>query len=220
MSEEPEELSESAAEMAEDFADADMKMACVAAVRKHYAEFGATNWKLVMEQFPKMDTRRFWRIVAKVKQGVPDADILKATIAYAKHQAAKKVLPASPSPALIYAGGADAKRQIDYMGQLQEMLNDIRDLRDMGLSKPDENGVRKITNTQVFAQAIKLRGETLDRALKAYETVWDLRKMRDFYDTIIEEVGNADPVTAARIMDRLHILNNQRGLTIDAKIEI
>ncbi|HCE07071.1 MAG TPA: hypothetical protein DEQ40_00425 [Oxalobacteraceae bacterium] len=206
--------------MAEDFADADMKMAAVSVIRKHYAEHGAKNWKVVKDQFPEMDMRRFWRIVAKVKNGVPDVDILRSTIAYAKVAAAKKAVPAPVSPAIIYAGGPEVRRQIDYMGQLQEMLDDVQQLRNFALGPEDAEGRREIKNPNIFAQAIKLRGECLDRALKAYETVWDLRKQMDFYNAIIDEVSAADPATAARIMDRLNKLNNERGLTVNAKVEL
>ena len=114
-------------------------------------------------------------------------------------------------------GDAEQDREDDEKRDvIGEMLSDINKIRDWALTEPDADGNRRIKNPHYFMQAIRLRSEVLDTTLKGYQEFWDLRKMQDFYDTIIAEIGEADPETAGRIMDRLQALNNERGLTISA----
>jgi hypothetical protein len=195
----------------------ELKAACLADIRDHYRQYGATRWKLVMVKHPEIDERHFWRLVKKVKEGLPDQEILRFAVKKAKH-AAKRLVPAAPSPAMIAAGGAETERNIDFMMHLQELLADAEMIRTWSMTDMDEDGMRKIKNPMFFAKSISLRRELLETALRAMQEIWDLRKMSDFYNTIIDTISQADPATARLIMEKLDALNNERGLTIDAVV--
>lgn len=191
--------------------------ALLAAIRHHYDTHGSKNWQAVRSQFPAIGERRFWRYVAKVKEGTTDHAILRQSIAYAKRMA-KKSIPAPLSPAILAGGGADMRRSLDFMSHLEEMIDDISMLRDYAMTDPDANGDRKIRNAMFFAQSIKLRKETLELALKAYQEIYDIRKMMEFYDAIVRVIHRADPETAKELMEELAALNNERGFTLTANI--
>lgn len=196
----------------------ELKAACLHDIRNHLREHGAERWKLCRDRHPQISDREFWRLVKKVKEGLPDTDILRYAVKKAK-TAAKKLLPAAPSPAVIASGGRGVEQKIDFMAHLDELLADIRMVRDYSLKDPDpETGEQGIKNPMYFTKAISLRREVLETALRAMQEIWDLRKMQDFYDVIIRTVSEADPATARLIMERLEEVNNERGLTIDAKV--
>lgn len=186
------------------------------AIRYHIQNHGEKDWKLVLNKFPELSKRRFFRLLSRVRDGVPDKDILKQSVAHTRRIA--KTLPAAPSPAVIAQGGIDMRNRLDVMSHLQVMLDDIDKIREFSLGAPDENGVRRIKNPAFFMQQIKQRGETLKLVLEAYGEVWDLRTMQNFYNIIMEEIGKVDPLTQRRIMVALEALNNERGLTISAQV--
>jgi hypothetical protein len=172
------------------------------------------DWGEIMAMHPKVPRRYFFTLVAKVKAGAPTEGTLRESVQTAKCMAVSELMPVAPSPSTIASSDKDT---IDFMSHIGAMLNDINSVRDWSLTEPDpETGKRRIKNPHYFMQAIRLRREVLDTTLKGYQEFWDLRKMQDFYDAIIAEVSEADPEVAARIIDRLQALNNERGLTISA----
>lgn len=196
------------------------KRALLGEIREHIKRYGHKEWRRVQEKFPTINDRYFWRMVAKVRDGQADEEILQNAVARAKVLARTKgMIPVAPSPAVIAAGGADITRSINFMLELQQILDDISMVREFSLNPADpETGKRSIKNPVFFTQSIKLRQGALELALRAYQEVWDLRKMSEFYDTIIEEIGKADPEVQRAIMEKLNTLNNERGLTMNAKV--
>lgn len=200
----------------------------ILAIARHVAENGHKNWG---ELFARLgvetptDKRRMWRYIAKVREGKFEVghDIAmqirqaKAAAKKMRLESAAKHVPAAPSPNVIATKGPEVLRHVDYMGQIRQMVEDIDMLREFSLAY-DATGKAKIKNPMYFGKSIQLRMGAIETALKAMQEIWDLRKMQEFYETIIATIGEADPHIAKKIMEKLVSLNAERGFTTDAKI--
>jgi len=47
--------------------------------------------------------------------------------------------------------------------------------------------------------------------------LWELRKMQDYYDLILEAIKDVTPEAARKIADNLGALDKKHGMTINAK---
>jgi len=212
----------------------DTRLACLADIRIRYdsvkasdrdrgdgqAGQGHFNWSEIMAKHPTVPRRHFFTMVAKVKAGTPDSEILRAAIKSVKQITLGQVVPVAPSPNIIATAenAQEMRHTIDFMSHVDEMLDDVRKIRDWALADPDDWGEQKIKNVHYFMNAVRLKCDVLGTALKGQQEFYDLRKMSEFYDTIIEEIGRADPDTQRRILDRLNALNNERGFTVHARV--
>ncbi len=130
-------------------------------------------------------------------------------------------LPAAPSPSYVAGGGAAALHTLDIALEIQRLYGDalkLREyavaLRNAGTSKETEY----IKNPAVFEKQIIRRTALLETTLRAVQEVWDLRTMQAFYETVIDEIGKADPATQKRIMERLAALNSRTGMTMAMRV--
>jgi hypothetical protein len=203
--------------------DDETRTAIIAFAQRHLKKHGSDDWSPVYKEFSEIPHRTVRRWIDKVRHGeVTTQEVLVSSIAVAKREAKKLGLPsaadhvpAAPVPAVIAAKGADAHRAIDFMQHLQSMLADLEMLREWSMTEKD--GKRTIKNAMYFTQAVKLKVQVLETALRAMQEIWDLGKMQDLYDAVIEEVGKASPEVQEKIMGRLVALNDRRGLTIAAR---
>lgn len=127
------------------------------------------------------------------------------------------VLPAAPSPAIIAKSPVVAKSKLDFMGRLEKLYSDGEMLREHSVIR-SADGIERIKLASQFATSIRIRSDLLERALQAYEVLYDWQQMNQFYDLIVQEVAKIDPTTAARIMERLDELNREKGFTARAQI--
>lgn len=220
--------------------DTGRKVEFFAAVKRHMATVGSTNWNDVLDQFEDIPISTRWRWIREVKGADPSRPELvnaKAKIA----QRIKKVgqtdrfkemkgngtqpiaehLPAAPSPNYIARTGEQGMQNLDFVAEIHQLYADAQMLRAYGIKmKPNENGemVEAIHNPAAFDKSIVRRASLLETAIKAVQEVWDLRTMQNFYQTIIEEIGKESPETQRRIMERLAELNSRQGFTMSMKL--
>lgn len=197
--------------------DADTRAAIVSYVLRHIKRYGQKKWARVYEEFSEIPHRTVRRWIDKVLNNeVTDEDILVSSIADAKRGAKKLagMIPVAPPPTVIAAKGIEARRSIDFMAQLQEMLSDLAMLREFSMSEKD--GKKGIRNAMYFSMSIKLRKEVVETCIRAMQAIWELGRMEDMYNIVIEKVGESSPELQREIMEALEELNDSRGMTINA----
>lgn len=129
-------------------------------------------------------------------------------------------LPAAPSPAYIAEKPVEARRNIDFMTRLEDLYADAEMLRAYAVTKGydvEGNEITKIKVPTYFAQSIKLRSDLLDNAVRTIQQVYDLKRQQAFYDAILDEIAAESPDVARRITERLARLNNELGMTVEAR---
>lgn len=194
----------------------------LAEIATHIRVHGTRNWELVRERYPdiigsaagKVGERKFFRWVEKVKKGDT------GTIAAAAREVKSKVgrhLPVAPPPQYLVRGGAEARKNIDFLKVLSEVAADIELVRETASTIDEATGKRKIKNPVMFNASIKNRMDMLQTGLNLMREVWDLQMMEDFYAEVIsiiaDEIAPLEPEVAQRIMLRLKALNDRRGMT-------
>ena len=195
--------------------DDEIKLAAIAEIAKHLAEVGSKEWAPTRKKYPAISDRAWWRLVASVKEGKTPQEILAASVKRAKYHA-RKNLPAVPSPEYIAKGGVQATANIDFMDAFAQLMGDATLLAEFS-TKRNEDGSRNVKNPMFFAQSIKLRVELIGTQIRAMREVWDLQRMQNFFDAVVEEVAIESPACSRRIMERLDRLNAEFGMTINAR---
>jgi hypothetical protein len=221
--------------------DHPQKSAFLAAVAQHLSTVGANNWKVVLDQFPDVAEPTKWRWIKQAKE----ADVPRPELINAKAKLVQKVkklpkdarrveaeengttkvakhLPAAPSPSYIARTGESGLQNLDFVAEIHALYADAQKLRAYAMkTRPDpETGalVEQINNPAAFDKSIVRRASLLETAIKAVQEVWDLRTMQNFYETIIDEIGQESPECQRRIMERLADLNSKQGFTMSMKV--
>lgn len=211
----------------------------VEAAKQHLASVGATNWKDLFKKFPDLHEQTMWRWI-RIAKG---ADVSKPQLINAKARIKKKLaetgptardieaaengtkriaqhLPAAPTPNYIARTGEQGMQNIDFVSEIKKLYNDATMLRSYSMvMREDENGEKAeaIKNPNTFERSIIRRASIIETALKAMQEVWDLRTMQNFYETIIDAIGEESPECQRRIMTKLAELNNRHGITMGAR---
>jgi len=182
-----------------------------------------------MARHPDVSERMFMRYVAQVRGTanrvgtfVPDHETVRGAIQdmaqRAQTAAMKENIPHPPPPAIIAAGGLPNRKRLDYLTHIHEMLADCDRLRTFAMKVDPATGEERIHNPLFFTQAMRMRNEVLNTAISAMKALWDIQKMQQFYDAIVAEVAKVDPETGRRLMERLQELDDERGLTMNARV--
>jgi hypothetical protein len=200
----------------------------IADIEAHLAVHGASNWRPLREQYAHLSDASWWRYVKLAKEKVAAKPLFEEarqqlteraarTTQEEKVAAAAACLPATPSPDFIAKAGEKGRVQLDLLQRFEELHADALLLREFATS-PAENGSRKIRNPMFFHLSIKVRDDLLNTALKAAQAVYDLQRMQQFYDLIVEEIARENPECAQRIMERLQALNERAGISFNATV--
>ena len=195
------------------------KKQAIADIEAHLATNGPTNYAPLRERYSHLPEPTFWRYVKEAKQKPPTpALILQARERLAERAATMKNtevlgtvaanLPAAPSPDYIAKTGAQGESNLNLLEKFHTLYADAMLLRDFATNQ--DGGVK---NPMVFAGSISLRHQLLATALKATEAVYDYRRIAGFWNAVLEEIAAADPEIAKRIMERLHRLNSEIGMS-------
>ncbi len=190
---------------------------CYDAIIAHLRRVGSTNWKTVRDNYPDVGIRKFWRLVARAK----DEPAIRGPLVTAALDAAERIRALNPSTAISAAPPKPVAREatramdnIHLMDHLRDLMVDAVLIREYSMGKPDEaTGARGIKNPVFFAQSVKLRRELIETILKTWHEAFDLRRMQDFYGVILDEIGRASPEVQAAIMERLRLMNDERGFS-------
>jgi hypothetical protein len=193
-------------------------------IADHLAAVGSHDWTAIRSRYGEVPDTTWWRWVRQVKADAADQERLAAAKrdlierALSTSEADKLLsiarnLPASVSPDFIAKNGSEGHQSLDILAHFNELYADAMLLREYAM---DSDG--RVKAPVFFAQAINLRDSLLNTAMKAAQMVWDLRRMQQFFDIIVEEIGNESPTTKLAILDRLKKLNAKWGYNFDARV--
>jgi len=217
------------------------KLEVLEAIQRHLATVGSNNWNVIIDKFQDVvHEQTLWRWIREAKSAdVPRPELItsraklvqkikgatndRETEAYATGTApVAKHLPAAPSPAYIARTGEAGLQNIDFVMEIQVLYKDAQLLRAYAMKQrkdPETGEVSEaINNPVMFDKSIARRAGLLETAIRAVQEIWDLRQMQNFYETVLEEIGHADPETQKRIIDRLAALNSRTGMTMAFKV--
>ncbi|MEX3764399.1 hypothetical protein [Paraburkholderia phenoliruptrix] len=206
----------------------EQKREILRAISEHLAIEGPQNWDPLIERLG-ISRPTLFKFVKEVR-GISGSDAAPGLLRLAQKQIKEVVqpivdakeevakhLPAVPSPNTIAHKGQAAIVHVDFMTRLESLYQDAEMIREYSIVR-DENGKQKIKNPVFFASSIKQRRELLETFLHSVQEVYDLNRMQSMFDTIVDEIGRADPELARKVIDRLRELNNRYGLTMEARI--
>lgn len=198
--------------MAKDDEKSELRQEVIAAIKAANERYGMDSAaKVVRERYPDIPRATWYRFL-KAANSTPAERAVDVAKRAAKH------LPAAPSPSYILDKPAEARRNIDFMSRLEGLYEDAELLRAYAVAKGydvDGNEVLKIKIPTFFAQSIKLRSDLLENGVRTIQQVYDLRRMQQFHDMIIEAIAEESPECALKITERLARLNSELGITID-----
>jgi hypothetical protein len=189
-----------------------MKAACLADIREHHDKVGAKNYTTIIKKYPELGRRTFYRLVAHVKGGLPDSELMIGAAKRAK-RLAQKNLPALVPPEYLAKGGREATANIDFLEQFSVLMEDARLLRAFSIGK-SADGTETIKNPLFFSKSIDLRRQLMDTALKVMREVYALQDSKEVWDALLEEIFKEAPQIRNRILSKIAEYNNRRGLTL------
>ena len=133
-----------------------------------------------------------------------------------------KHLPAAPSPNYIARTGEAGMANLDFVAEIHKLYADATLLRTYAMKMRTDPATGEVTesinNPAAFDKSILRRASLIETAIKTVQEVWDLRQMQNFYQIVIEEIGEESPECQRRIMERLAALNARQGFTLSMKV--
>lgn len=197
--------------------------AVILSIEEHLATHGPQRWALVRDRWPDISEASWWRLVARAKRKIADEAILEEsrrklaeraaqTTAEEKAEAVAANLPATVSPDFVSKSGSRGMAQLDLLSKFESLFADAMLLREYAV-----NPEGKIKNPHFFRDSVALRDKLLGTALRACESIWNLRRQISFYDLVVEEIAKASPEVAQQIMERLQKLNEECGMSFVAR---
>lgn len=194
-----------------------------AAIRQHLAAHSREGvMDLRAEHWGHVPVATWYKWVAQAKSAKPTAADLAAardTLCRSLGNPAvlsEAVVPAT-MPASESAGGltpGEARRSLNLIGRLEELWQDCLMVRKHAI-KHNEAGGEEIKLLKAFCQSITLRNGIIGNVLAALEKLWNMQKMQDFHDAVIDEVRKESPECAARIVARMTRLADTSGIQDD-----
>jgi hypothetical protein len=184
------------------------KQALEKAIAEHLVRHGASDWGDVRVRFPDVSDSTFWRVVRKLKSNhqalAPEAKkVLKEV------QRAKDHLPVSVAPATVLDRGVEAvSANLDYLAQINEALVAADKLRDYAM-----NAEGKVKIPAFLRDSARLRLDAVKSAAAVSTFLTDVRRMEAFFAAVVDEVGKVSPEAQHAIVERLHVLNREHGMT-------
>lgn len=131
------------------------------------------------------------------------------------------VLSNAVSPATLPSSGpageltpGEARRSLNLIGRLEELWQDCLMVRKHAIKTNDQSG-EEIKLLKAFCQSINMRNGIIGNVLAALDKLWNMQKMQDFHDAVIDEVRRESPECAARIVARMARLSAATGVQDD-----
>lgn len=129
----------------------------------------------------------------------------------------KAHLPTAPSPAVVAASPGDSARAFQFFAFFNSIVADAELLRGTAVAR-NEDGSEKVRNPAMLEKSMRGRLAILDTYLHSVETVYNMERIRELYELVIEEVGKASPDIQMAVLARLRELDNRRGLTVNGQV--
>lgn len=190
-------------------------------IREHLATKGKDGVNDLRDKFfahvPK-GTWYNWVLQAKETPYSPEdmqkaRDVLAATIEDPGllDREMSRVIP--PAPATIAEiGPQEARRSLNLINRFEHLYQDCLMVRKHSVKVAAEGGGEEIKLMRSFVQSITLRNGILNSVMAALEKLWNMQKMQEFHDAIIDEVRKESPECAARIVARITRLSESSGI--------
>jgi hypothetical protein len=204
----------------------------IAAIRQHLLLVGPRDYDQVMAKYPGISRPTFFRYLKKAREleeaaaaAKSPGALLQAQQRIRQHVAdPKKVtekvkahLPAAPSPAVVAADPVNSVRAFQFFQFFNQIVGDAELLRGTAVTR-NEDGSEKVRNPAMLEKSMRGRLAILDTYLHSVETVYNMERIRELYDLVIEEVGKASPDIQMAVLARLRELDNKRGLTMNGSV--
>ncbi|MBY0411509.1 MAG: hypothetical protein K2Q97_15625 [Burkholderiaceae bacterium] len=181
----------------------------IAALRSLTAQHGVKEGaRLAREQFAAVPAGTWarWRQQAVGNAAGADDRALNGL--------ATQVRRSIPTPESLVADPVpSARRALKFWDMLDELEADARLMRDFALARGADGAVRlKVPFAMVNSH--KMRCDLLKLALAQAEAAWSVERAQNFFDAIVEAVGQESPDCQRRIMERLRLVQGeaaQRG---------
>lgn len=187
------------------------------AIVAHVSECGMAKWSLVRAQFPDISDSSFWRAVKRFQKDATGAlgrQSKKETQRVIREvQRAKDYLPTAMAPGTVINHGVEnVGAAIDYLQQLNEALKAADLLSDAALTI-DADGNMKVKSTKTLMNSARIRLDSVKAAATVMTVLVDVKRMEQFFQAVIEEVGKVSPEAQEEILNRLGDLNRTYGMT-------
>lgn len=210
----------------------DQKAQIKLAISQHLRLHGPTGWDDLRAKYPEVSRATFYRYIKDVKEEMESAASERGTAELRTMQKRinrqtrtpevtqrkiKAHVPVSPSPAAIVGLGGGAEDVFNFMAHFNQLLGDTQMMRRASLTVTPE-GEEKLKNPMLLDKSIGRRVDLIETWLRSQDMIWNFERMQELYHLIIDEVGKADPDTQQAILARIRALDNQRGLTVNARM--
>lgn len=211
------------------------KQEVLKAIKNHLAEFGAKNYRPLLDACCDVPERTVWRWISAVKNDPPSHDeIFAAHEALLARTTAAAVSEIPPPPPRIGAGEVtppppvtvatvgvkESFRKLDFAEEIRRLYADAEMLRAHAVKAATDaqtgEVTEKIRDASTFEKSIKARAGLIETSLKVLEELWNAQRAQQFYRIIVEEIGKNDLDTQKRILQRLRIVNERHGMTISS----
>lgn len=176
----------------------------IAALRNLTAQHGAKEGaRLAREQFPDVPAGTWGRWRQQAVGNATEAD------AQALNTLAGEVRRSIPAPqALVQDPVPATRRALDFWRLLDELENDARLLREFALAR-GADGAIKVRVPFALRDAHRMRCDLIRLALQQAETAHGVQRAQEFFDAVIEAVGQESPECQRRIMERLRLVQGE-----------
>lgn len=214
--------------------DTQTKQEVVEAIKAHLKDQGESRFDLVLARFKgRISKATFYRIVdAEVRVARASLGAIKeASLRLRKVARELPPVPAPtepslppmesaplPSPAVVASYGRHAGVILDVLGNLCDCMSDAIALRDLSIDKNDDGSIKKIKNPMLLERSISRRLAIGEDYMTYQERAFESEKQRSLWREVLHAIGEADPGTQARILERLRDLNATRGISAHALI--
>ncbi len=203
-------------------ADSDTKAEVLAAIEAHLAAEGPQNWGVVRGRYPQIPEPTWWRWVRSVKEAISTKaaldevrkryqEELDATSQDDSLAAIKENLPAAPSPDFLAKNGKKGIERLNLLAVIEGLLEDANKMRAYSVKENDD-----IKNPVWFDRSMERRERFVNTAINAMREVWELRRIEQMFDILVEEVAAESKEAAFRIMKRFQAANEQYGFAFNA----
>lgn len=192
-------------------------------IRTHLATKGDVGVNDIRDNFyPRVPKGTWynWVLEAKKKPYSPeDMDKARQVLARTIEDPAlldremSRVIP--PAPAVVADISPEvARKSLNLINRFDRLYNDCEMLRrhSVRLGRDGDKDVETIKLVRSFVQSISLRNGVLTSVMTALEKLWNMRRMQEFHDTIIDEIRRESPECAARILARLQRVSEMSGM--------
>ncbi|ATI15674.1 hypothetical protein [Bordetella phage vB_BbrM_PHB04] len=210
----------------------DQKSALIDQIREHLLIEGPRNWEGLEAKWPEVSRSTLWRLIRETRERMEGQAAMSGSpgelrevqkrirerVEPAEHiqERIKAHLPTAPSPAVVAASPRDVMKAFNFFAFFDRIVKDAELARGSNL-RENPDGTVKVINPAMFDRNISRRLGILQTYLQSVEVIYNVERIRELYELIMDAVGEADPEVQQAVLAKLRALNNKRGLTMAAR---